>query len=144
MELTATLQEKDELKKKSEEVSYKLLDCERQLDQERKHLQLALKELCEKTISNSEDILQQSIDEVDNPALTALTCNADYLLNLSKDALKAMQTSLNIPEENYAERIISANKIAHVLSLFILQGRATCNTSPDINFGESTNYFFFL
>lgn len=136
IELTSTLQEKDELKKKSEELSYKLLDCERQLDQERKNLQMHLKSMVAKTVTNSEEILKQSIDEVDNPALTALTCSPDYLNSLSKEALEALQKSLNIPEENYAEIIITANKITHVVALFILQGRATCNTSPDITFGE--------
>lgn len=96
-----------------------------------------LKELVSKSIETSEEILKHAIHEIDNPALTALTCSPDYLRSLTKNCLEPLEYSMELSPTDYTSIIITANKIAHRLSLYILQGRATCNTSPDITFGES-------
>lgn len=99
-----------------------------------------LKEIVSKSLINSQEILTHAIDEVDNPALTALTCTPDYLKSLKNDCVSALQTTVQLSFEDYSSVIVAANVIAHRLANFIVQGRATCNTSPDINFGES-KYF---
>ncbi|CAH1154242.1 unnamed protein product [Phaedon cochleariae] len=135
-ELAMIMQEKEELKKRSEELSYKLLDLERQLDNEQKDIQRQLKELLTKSIENNEELLKHAIHEVDNPALTALTCSPDYLRSLTKGCVESLEESENICHTDFVAIVTTANRIAHRHATYILQGRATCNTSPDINFGE--------
>ncbi|KAJ8929045.1 hypothetical protein NQ314_018314 [Rhamnusium bicolor] len=136
LELSHILQEKEELKKKSEELSYKLLDLERQLDNEHKDVQRKLREIVIKSVENSEGILKHAIHEVDNPALTALICSPDYLRSLTRECLESLQDSISIAHTDFVLIITTASQIAHRLATYILQGRATCNTSPDITFGE--------
>lgn len=136
IELMNIVQEKEELKKRSEELSYKLLDLERQLDNEQKEVQRRLKEIVLRSVENSEDILKHAIHEIDNPALTALTCSPDYLRSLTNGCLESLQDSTKIGSMDYILIITTASKIAHRHATYILQGRATCNTSPDITFGE--------
>lgn len=154
-ELQNIIQEKDELKKRTEELSYKLLDLERQLDNGKNKLAILLVFLSQllcyteqkdslrrlqniviKSIENSEEILKNAIHEVDNPALTALTCSPDYLRSLTTGCLESLEGSLNLGAEHEVT-ITTASNIAHRLAIFILQGKATCNTSPDITFGDS-------
>nr|CAI5826594.1 unnamed protein product [Callosobruchus analis] len=133
-ELSNVVQEKEELKKRSEELSYRLMDLDRQLSNEQKELHKKLQELVSSSISNSEDILKHAIDELDNPALTALTCSPDYLRSLTKGCMDCLEESLAVKEP--ARVVNTANRIAHRHAIYILQGRATCNASPDITFGE--------
>ncbi|VEN49602.1 unnamed protein product [Callosobruchus maculatus] len=133
-ELSNVVQEKEELKKRSEELSYRLMDLDRQLSNEQKELQKKLRELVSSSISNSEDILKHAIDELDNPALTALTCSPDYLRSLTKGCMDCLEESLAVKEP--ARVVNTASRIAHRHAIYILQGRATCNASPDITFGE--------
>ncbi|KAG5887497.1 hypothetical protein JTB14_023682 [Gonioctena quinquepunctata] len=135
-ELAMIVQEKEELKKRSEELSYKLLDLERQLDNEQKDIQRRLREIVTRSVENSEEILKHAIHEVDNPALTALTCSPDYLRSLTASCRESLENSMNIGDTDYMLIITTANTISHRISTYILQGRATCNTSPDIMFGE--------
>lgn len=88
-------------------------------------------------VESSEGILQHAIEEVDNPALTALTCTPDYLRSLTKGCKESLEESNNISSTDYATIVTVANRLAHRHATYILQGRATCNTSPDITFGES-------
>ncbi|KAJ8909897.1 hypothetical protein NQ315_014495 [Exocentrus adspersus] len=136
IELSNVIEEKETLKKKSEELAYKFLDLERQLDNEQKELQRRLKAIVEKSIENSEDILKHAIHEIDNPALTALRCSPDYLRSLTDGCLESLQDSAHIESTNYVLIITTASKIAHRHATYILQGRATSNISPDITFGE--------
>nr|CAH7749305.1 unnamed protein product [Callosobruchus chinensis] len=133
-ELSNVVQEKEELRKRSEELSYRLMDLDRQLSNEQKELQKKLQELVSSSISNSEDILKHAIDELDNPALTALTCSPDYLRSLTKGCMDCLEESLAVKEP--ARVVNTACRIAHRHAIYILQGRATCNASPDITFGE--------
>ncbi|XP_072396546.1 huntingtin-interacting protein 1 isoform X3 [Diabrotica undecimpunctata] len=135
-ELALVMQEKEELKKNSEELSYKLLDLERQLTKEQSDLQRKIKEIVTKSLESSEDILRHAIDEIDNPALTALTCSSDYLRSLTEGCKSSLEESTNITNNDYVSIVTVANRIAHRHATYILQGRATCNTSPDISFGE--------
>ncbi|XP_050515258.1 huntingtin-interacting protein 1 isoform X1 [Diabrotica virgifera virgifera] len=135
-ELALVIQEKEELKKNSEELSYKLLDLERQLSKEQSDLQRKIKEIVTKSLESSEDILRHAIDEIDNPALTALTCSSDYLRSLTDGCKSSLEESTKITSNDYVSIVTVANRIAHRHATYILQGRATCNTSPDISFGE--------
>ncbi|XP_066249187.1 huntingtin-interacting protein 1 isoform X2 [Euwallacea similis] len=135
-ELQNVSEEKEVLKKKSEELSYKIMDLERQIDHELKENQLLLQLIVRSSIEKNEDILRHAIHEVDNPAITALTCSSDYLRSLTKDCRKALMESTTLTFTDHAKVITTANIIAHTHSMYILQGRATCNTSPDIAFGE--------
>ncbi|XP_066157361.1 huntingtin-interacting protein 1 isoform X2 [Euwallacea fornicatus] len=135
-ELQNVSEEKEMLKQKSEELSYKIMDLERQIDHELKENQLKLQMIVRSSIENNEDILRHAIHEVDNPAITALTCSSDYLQSLTKDCRKVLMESTKLTFTDHAKVITTANVIAHTHSMYILQGRATCNTSPDIAFGE--------
>ncbi|CAH0554593.1 unnamed protein product [Brassicogethes aeneus] len=136
LELNSALQEKSELKIKSEELQYKLLDCEKQLDSMKKEIDQQMKKLVQEALKNSRDIMAHAIDEIDNPALTALSCSPDYLRSLTNGCLDALQSTLDLSYADHSAVVVAASKISHRLATFIVQGRATCNTSPDINFGE--------
>ncbi|CAG9862977.1 unnamed protein product [Phyllotreta striolata] len=135
-EVATLLQEKEDIKKSSEELSYKLLDIERQLDRAQRDMQNQLKEMVIKCVESSENILKHAIEEVDNPALTALTCSPDYLRSLTNGCKESLHESTNVSSTNYSDIVTVANRLAHRHATYILQGRATCNTSPDISFGE--------
>ncbi|XP_050310334.1 huntingtin-interacting protein 1 isoform X2 [Anthonomus grandis grandis] len=135
-EIQRILREKDLLRQKSEELSYKLTELEGQIDNERKEVQLNLQSLVKKCIENGEDVLRHVIQEVDNPATSGLTCNPDYLRGLTEDCKNCLEDTLSLIYTDYGTIITTTNKIAHRHALFILQGRATSNTSPDIHFGE--------
>lgn len=116
-------------------------------------MQENLRAIVRKSIENNEEVVKHAIHEVDNPAITALTCSSDYLRSLTKgipmlldhqvvilnglDCRDAVLESTSLTFTDYATVITTSNKIAHRHSVYIMQGRATCNTSPDIAFGES-------
>ncbi|KAL1491628.1 hypothetical protein ABEB36_012197 [Hypothenemus hampei] len=135
-ELQNVIEEKEELRKKSEELSYKLLDLQRQVDNEHKDFQLKLQTLVQKAIENDEEIIRNTIHEVDNPAITALKCSPDYLQSLTKGCRDVLNVTTTLDFTEHASLVTTSNKIAHTLSVYIIQGRATCNSSPDIAFGE--------
>ncbi|XP_056646802.1 huntingtin-interacting protein 1 isoform X1 [Diorhabda sublineata] len=135
-ELAMTVQEKDEFKKTSDELSYKLLDLERQLTKEQNQSQNSLKDIVLKLLENLKDLIRHAIHEVDNPALTAVTCSSDYFRGLTEGCISSLDDCSNIAEEDYASIITVANKLVHRLTYYILQGKAVSNTSPDISFGE--------
>nr|XP_023026940.1 tropomyosin-1-like [Leptinotarsa decemlineata] len=130
-------EEKEEMRKRSEELYHKVLDLEKQCSCERTEAEKILREVVRKSIESSEEIMKNAIHEVDNPALTALTCSPDYLRSLTAACQELMEATLNIGDTDYASSISIANQLSHKLATYILQGRATCNTSPDIMFGES-------
>ncbi|KAF7273761.1 huntingtin interacting protein 1 isoform X2 [Rhynchophorus ferrugineus] len=135
-DLREVLEDKEELRKKTEELSHKLQELERQIDDERNEVDLRLRNILRKSIENNEEILNHAIHEVDNPAITALTCSTDYLRSLAIGCQEVLQESISIDYMDYAGIITLSNKISHRHSMYILQGRATGNTSPDISFGE--------
>ncbi|KAH1003226.1 hypothetical protein HUJ05_011159 [Dendroctonus ponderosae] len=135
-ELQGVAEEKEQLRQKAEELAYKILQFERQLDQERQAATQQLEALLSHAISTGEALLRHAIHEVDNPAITALTCSPDYLRSLTPGCRQALSGSSRLDLQEHASVATSAICIAHRLAVFILQGRATCNTSPDIAFGE--------
>lgn len=140
------LQEKEELKKHLEGCNYKLLESERQLDNEQKAAELKLRQILNKAIENSKNIIKHAIHEVDNPALTALTCSPDYLHSLGRECSSVLAECLTGSTSDYSFVIVICNLLAHRHSIYIIQGRATGNTSPDITFAESKQLFpaFFI
>lgn len=90
-----------------------------------------------KSIVNSEEILAHAIHEVDNPALAALQCSPDYLRSLTRACRESLEDVKKIEETEHIKIINAACIIAHKHSIFILQGKATSNASPDISFGDS-------
>lgn len=95
-----------------------------------------LTELIKRCIEDNEKMLDHAVHEVDNPALAAVSCSTDYFKTLNNECLKVLEPLGSINESEHASIIISANNIAHAFSVYIVQGRATSNTSPDIMFGE--------
>lgn len=91
-----------------------------------------------KSIEESENIIKNAVHEVDNPALSAVTCSPDYLKSLTQGCLECLQTAFGLSQNSPADLIVAASRIAAKLSMFIVQGRATSNKSPDILLGEST------
>lgn len=101
-----------------------------------------IKKIVLQSLENNELILKQALDEVDNPALTALSCSPDYLRSLSKGCLESLKYENDLIKSTNSYVIVKANEITHRIAVFIVQGRATGNNSPDINFGESKNFIF--
>jgi huntingtin interacting protein 1 len=87
-------------------------------------------------LESSEKILRNALDEVDNPALTALSCSPDYLRGLTKGCLMSLEYENNLVKCNDSYVVVTANEMTHRIAVFVLLGTATGNKSPDINFGE--------
>lgn len=77
---------------------------------------------------------------MDNPALSGLTCNPDYLNLLSNGCRDCLDSVLTIQQNDSVQIVVLASRIAHRHSLYLIEGRATSNASPDIMFGESKFY----
>lgn len=99
--------------------------------------QSAIFEILKKSIEENDNIIKNAVHEVDNPALSAVTCSPDYLKNLMEGCLECLQAAFCLSQNNPADLVVGANRIAAKLSMFIVQGRATSNKSPDILLGES-------
>ncbi|XP_056647120.1 huntingtin-interacting protein 1-like [Diorhabda sublineata] len=135
-DLTFMSLENEELKKTSEQMFYKILDLEHKLSEERNQSRNCLTNVVLKSLESLEDMMRHAIQEVDNPALTIVICSTDYFKRLSKGCISSLEYCSNIAEDDYASIITVANKITHKHVNYILQGKAVCNTSPDISFGE--------
>lgn len=134
--LDAAILEKQNLMKEIEQLTNKILDLQAQVEQVRTENTTLIQQVIAQTLQECESILQHSIHELDNPALSGVTCSADYFRSLTQDCLEALSSSIDANHENPALVIKVAIKIAHQLATYLLQGRATSNTSPDITFGE--------
>lgn len=88
-----------------------------------------ISKLVNSSLENSTQILKAAIHEIDNPALTALTCSPDYLRSLAKSCLDSFNFDETVLYSENSKIIITASDIAHKLAVFILQGRATGNKS---------------
>lgn len=86
--------------------------------------------------------MRHAVSEVDNPALAGLTCNPDYLNILAKGCRESLESALTTNCSEPAQVIIVASRIAHRHSIFLIEGRATSNASPDIMFGESEHIYY--
>lgn len=95
-------------------------------------------------IGEAEFTMKKAIDEVENPALSAVTCSPDYFRTLTESSVSALNSATTVTHAQPAQLSVVASRVAHVLSVYIVQGRATSNTSPDIMFGERTYYCIFV
>lgn len=77
---------------------------------------------------------------MDNPALSGTTCTSDYLNLLANNCKECLESILVMQPNDTVKIVVLASRIAHRHSLFLIMGRATSNASPDIMFGESTQY----
>lgn len=96
-----------------------------------------LSRLVTSSVQESEEILKHAISEMDNPALSGLTCNPDYLNLLSNGCRDCLDAALTVEQNDSVQIVVLASRIAHRHSLYLIEGRATSNASPDIMFGES-------
>ncbi|KAK9504439.1 hypothetical protein O3M35_010770 [Rhynocoris fuscipes] len=107
------------------------LDVRLQLvNKELKDSQEFLKMQFTKVLGESHEIVKNAVREVDNPAFSSATCSIDYFTNLAE----GLEGCLGCLEQTVTiEQII---RLAHRTAEFVLFGKATSNTSPDIEFGE--------
>ncbi|XP_026271419.1 huntingtin-interacting protein 1 isoform X2 [Frankliniella occidentalis] len=106
----------------------------------------ALKNILVACISEAEVIVEKSVHEVDNPAISALSCTPDYFETLVvplRDSIVALPTMVPHSVEtvignwSYFEKLIRhVIQMAHLSAAYTLQAKATSNTSPDIELGE--------
>lgn len=96
-----------------------------------------------------ETILQNAMHAIDNPAISAVTCTPDYLATLLDPTMLSLK-SLNAAYikyiddvKNRGELMKNAIRTAFALAVYLIQAKATSNTSTDITFGDS-KYFFLL
>ncbi|XP_034241716.1 huntingtin-interacting protein 1 isoform X2 [Thrips palmi] len=108
--------------------------------------QEALKRLLVACVREAEAIVERSIHEVDNPAISAVTCTPDYLGTLAvplrdsvvelpalvPDSAKASSSYSSVFEKLVCHII----RVAHLSADYVLHAKATSNTSPDIELGE--------
>lgn len=103
-----------------------------------------------------EEILQHSVDEVDNPALSASTSSPDYFRTLVEPTLTIIALLENSFLE-YSEKgekktevlVMNSIRAASTISEYVVNGKTTSNSSRDIEFGESKSklrvlFFFFI
>lgn len=98
-----------------------------------------MKELLDKVMEESEELVKHALHELDNPALSAATCGHDYFKSLVPDAsntLNELKIAVEQRDLKPQELVRVTIQIGHRLSNFILYGKATSNTSRNILFGE--------
>lgn len=97
-----------------------------------------------KSINESKNVVSNAIHEVDNPALSAVSCSPDYFRSLTDGCLETLEDVSQVSMSQPSEIIIVAIRLAHRNATFLLQGRAASNSSPDITFGDSKLSFINL
>ncbi|KAB0794296.1 hypothetical protein PPYR_11135 [Photinus pyralis] len=136
IKLEAVMLEKENLVKDADELTNKIVSLQGEIEQARTENAASIEQIITQSLQECEIVLQHSVHELDNPALSAVTCSPDYFRSLTQDCIGALNGSIEANHSNPAVVIKVAIKIAHQLSTYTLQGRATSNTSPDITFGE--------
>ncbi|XP_044753596.1 huntingtin-interacting protein 1 isoform X2 [Coccinella septempunctata] len=140
-ELTLALQEKNELKLKTEELTDKLSTTDVQISGLKKEKDILLEDVLSKSVNGSMEVIRHAVMEMDNPAFVTLTCSPDYLMGLKKDCVASLESSKALPRDDIAQIIVTSNEISNKLSMFILYGGATCNTSHDISFSDKMSEY---
>ncbi|KAF5278472.1 hypothetical protein FQA39_LY05961 [Lamprigera yunnana] len=125
------------LQTKIEELTNKVVNVENQVQKLQTENVDLIHQIIGKGLNECKEVLAGSIQELDNPALSGVTCSTDYFKTLIPDCLDVLNTSIGVGHDNPALVVIAGIKLAHHISTFLLQGRATSNTSPDIMFGEN-------
>ncbi|XP_037077183.1 huntingtin-interacting protein 1-like [Pollicipes pollicipes] len=85
-------------------------------------------------VTAAEQMVQRSLDEFDNPMFSAVTCTPEYLLGQIEPLLEALEPVAGAGDgPELLGRLLS---FAHMAGQFLLHGKATSNTSPNIQLGE--------
>ncbi|KOC67006.1 Huntingtin-interacting protein 1 [Habropoda laboriosa] len=133
------LAQKEELDLKIEKLEVEADRCRNEMNT---YAVTMLHELLLNCISEAEDIMQYSLNAVDNPAMSDLTCTPQYLERLEEPILKALDTldssytGYVCDTTNGKVLIKSAIHVAYILGLYIIHAKSTSNTSIDIALGD--------
>jgi huntingtin interacting protein 1 len=136
-ELKGVQKQNEELRAKLEDLLGTMMHQQEEAEMARKNFDNEFNSMVAHCLESSEKILRNALDEVDNPALTALSCSPDYLRGLTKGCLMSLEYENNLVKCNDSYVVVTANEMTHRIAVFVLLGTATGNKSPDINFGES-------
>lgn len=136
VELNAEKLQKEDMQKKIEELLLNTVKVEQSLLNLKLENSNLITNILIKAIEENEYTVQHAINELDNPALSGVTCSTDYFRSLSQDCIETLTAVVTVNHTQPALVVTLSSKIAHRLSTYLLQGRATSNTSPDIMFGE--------
>ncbi|XP_044732673.1 huntingtin-interacting protein 1 isoform X2 [Chrysoperla carnea] len=137
-QLKELLEQKENLDVRLKSVNEHFVELDQSLEKERKSHEEQMKNILDKVILESENLVNHAVHEVDNPALSGATCGPDYFKSLvpgASDALNELKNLQNI-KENHDDLVRITIQIGHRLSNLLLQGKATSNTSRNILFGE--------
>lgn len=99
------------------------------------------KDIISRFISTQKTIIEDVIHEIDNPALSGVTCSPDYFRSIvehcriSLDSVRTTDLANTYHPYHYL-------LLQQCHSLFLVLGKAVSNSSPDITFGESTLFIF--
>ncbi|CAL7945877.1 unnamed protein product [Xylocopa violacea] len=133
------LAQKEELDLKIEKLEVEAERCRNEMNT---YADTMLHELMLNCISEAENIMQYSLNAIDNPAMSDLTCTPQYLEKLEESTLKSLDT-LDASYTGYVcdttngkVLITSAIHVAYVLGLYMIHARSTSNTSIDIALGD--------
>ncbi|XP_077868523.1 huntingtin-interacting protein 1-like [Saccoglossus kowalevskii] len=88
------------------------------------------------SVEEAEDVIRKALDEMENPQFSSSTCTAEYLLT----RMNSLEESLNSTKSNYdgfadnnsvvSSLVRSVASFSHLLSDFILHGKATSHMAP--------------
>ncbi|KRT86932.1 hypothetical protein AMK59_938, partial [Oryctes borbonicus] len=95
-----------------------------------------VKMIIAKSVNESKNVINNAIQEIENPALSAVTCSPDYFKSLSQGCLESLEEVNRLSYSQPSEIVRTSIRLSHRYATFLLQGRATSNSSPDITFGE--------
>ncbi|XP_046984239.1 huntingtin-interacting protein 1 [Schistocerca americana] len=154
-ELHDLLSQKEELDQQLQEAEAKHKKFQ---DQLKKEAEDRMKSILVSCVVQAETIVQRAIHEVDNPALSAVTCTpATELLRTiisqhlawiyyfqsltdpvvaSLDDISASYKMFHDNSANIDDLLKHISHVAHLIANYLIQGKTTSNTSPDIEFGE--------
>nr|XP_022901178.1 huntingtin-interacting protein 1 isoform X1 [Onthophagus taurus] len=134
--LQTIISEKEILDNKLSEMITKSNDLEQSITLMKITKQKDIISIISESVIESKLIIEHAISEVDNPALAAVNCSPDYFRSLTDGCSESLEAALLVNHDSPSEVIKVASRISHRLAVFLLQGRATSNSSPDIMFGE--------
>lgn len=136
LSLNNALKEKEEMNTKTEKLSKDLTDALETVNFVKSESQVTLNNIISKSLSCVKESLQRAMNEIDNPAFSALSCTPDYLRSSSKDCIAVLERTNGIDYSDYASVLSVGNEIGSRLPIYILNCGATSNTSHDINFSD--------
>lgn len=138
-----TQEQQQSLNRELGQLKQKLQEMHLKVDQQ----QLSLKNIFVAFVKEAESIVERSIHEVDNPAISAITCTPDYLSSLAGPLRESVAQLPDLcPGSSEAARsdwfsfeklICHVIRTSHLSAAYVLHAKATSNTSPDIELGEN-------